>query len=717
MQLFAKIRMKYCCYRGNVLRPKHFFLSLPTMNIKWLYIILMFTIASNAIGQRSISNQTAGSSAEPKQKQVDPADRFKTWRLVDGFTRADTMAIDTATVGVQQYDPIYKNSFSNISLGNIGSAYTSNLLSFKKDYNEFIFLNSLYDYFIQPEDIQFYNSKVPYTNLSYIYGGPKKKSEENVSVHFTQNVNKNLNLGFRYNLQSSVGLYASQRTDNRNFNLWSSYNGSKYGIHGVFAYNKAVHYLNGGLDKDNHDLILNPEPLYKEAENVAVKYNSQTNYVDNYQFFITQQLGIGKINLNKRVIEAQSDSLSSDQVLTELPEEVELPVGTAYHTFHINSYKRTFNIDKLSSYMTTDENKDRFLPIYGSDFYDDVKTADSTHYTNIKNSFQLKFNEEANSLLKFGLRAFITNEVKNYKFQIAPTFKTVDSLQVPVYRSNDTTFVSTHIGAQIFKNLGENFWWNAGGKLYVQGYKAGDIQLDGKLNTLYRVFNDTAGVYARGQINLRKAEFLQENFFSNHFKWKRNFKQEKIVNIEAGINIPTRNLKIAFESKSFTDYIYWNYNAVPDQTAELISAFQLSLYKNFKLGAFHSRNKLAYQFSSNQDIYPLPDLAGLSSNYFDFYLAKRVLNVQIGVDAKYHTEYYTPAFMPATGQYYLQNKMKIGNYPFLDAFVNLQLKRARIFLKFDHLNQSLMDRNYFMTMGYPYSPFRFKWGVSWNFYD
>ena len=139
--------------------------------------------------------------------------------------------------------------------------------------------------------------------------------------------------------------------------------------------------------------------------------------------------------------------------------------------------------------------------------------------------------------------------------------------------------------------------------------------------------------------------------------------------------------------------------------------------KTFKFGPFHSDNKLAYQYSSNQDIYPLPEFVGLSSNYFDFYLAKRVLNVQIGLDVKYHTEYYTPAYMPATGQYYVQNEQKVGDYPFMDAFVNLQLKRARIFVKFDHFNQSLMDRNYFMTIGYPYAPMRIKWGVSWNFYD
>ncbi len=702
---------------------KQFFLSLRTMSKKCTYIIFLLALAANVLGQRNEGpdqrrpdQKGPGSEEERSAPQVAPKDRLRSWRLLDDFTLVDSLAIDTVTTGVQQYDPIYKNSFSNIHLGNIGSAYTSNLLSFKKQYNDFIFINSLQAYFLQPEDITFYNSKVPYTNLTYIYAAPKRKSEENVSAFFTQNINKRWNLGFKYNLLSSIGLYSTQQTDNRNFDFVMSYGDDKYSIHGVFLYNKAIHHENGGLKDYDHDVILNPGKYnFTQAADIPIHYVGQTNSVENYQFFVSQSLGIGKIKLNTANV-VENDSLPSD-VETEInDEEVQLPVSTVYHTIHLSSYKRSFNINNLSDNFVT-QNNEFLLPLYGANYDYSLQTADSTRYTNIKNTFQIKFNEEANSLLKFGLRAFITNEIKSYKYQIKPTFATVDEKQTITYNSNDTIFVSTHIGAQLFKNIGDNFWWNLGGKLYVQGYKAGDISLEGNLNTLYKVFKDTAGVFARANIDLKTAEFLQENYYSNHFNWKHNFKQEKAINLEFGLNIPTRNLKLAFESKSLTDYIYWNTEALPAQTSKLISAFQLSLYKNFKVGAFHSDNKLAYQYTSDKDLYPLPDFAGLSSNYFNFYLAKKILNVQIGVDVKYHTEYYTQLYMPATGQYYLQNDRKIGNYPFMDAFMNLHLKRARIFLKFDHFNQSLMNKNYFMTVGYPYSPIRFKWGFSWNFYD
>ncbi len=640
---------------------------------------------------------------------IDLGDRIWAWKMIDDFTLVDTVDVDTITSGFQNYDLIFKDSFSNIYLGNKGSAYTSNLMSYKSDFNEFIFINSLYKYFIQPEDISFYNTKVPYTNLTYVNAGPKRRSEENFSGLFTQNINKEWNLGFKYNLVSSVGTYEAQQVDNRNFNFFLSYYGKKYGMHTVLTFNRIRHLENGGLDKDDHDLILNRnESNFRKDEDIPVKYMSATNSIDNYQLFFNQSLGIGKINLNKGLQIADSTDVDD-----EYKEELELPISTVYHNLHVGSYKRAYSIDGLDRYY--DDNNS--IPLYNNVYGDSLKTRDSTRYTYIKNTFQIKFNEEANSLLKFGLRVYLTNEVKNYRFQVAPQYFTQDGATNVVYRHNDTTLVSSTLGGQIFKNLGKNLWWNAGGKIYFQGYRTGDIELTGNLNSLYKVFNDTAGVYGKGKVMLRSAELFQEKYFSNHFIWDDPLKQEKQVTIEAGLNIPTRRLKVSWESKVITDYIYWNYEAIPAQSSEVINAFQVTLLKHFKFGPFHSNNKLAYQFSSHQKLYPLPDFTGYSSNYFNFYLAKRVLNMQVGFDVKYHTAYYTQAYMPATGQFYLQNEIKVGDYPFMDAFVNLQLKRARIFIKVDHFNQKLMDNNYFLTLGYPHAGMRIKWGVSWNFYD
>jgi hypothetical protein len=773
------------------------------MRTKIQFLVFSLFVTALAAGQPGGGGgMQSGMSNQPDHEHSNDStlnihDRLWAWQMIDDYTFVDSVAVDTMTTNFHNYDPIYIKSFSNIYLGNKGSAYVSNLMSFKPEVKDFIFVNNMQMHFVQPKDLLYFNTKVPYTNLAYKNSGPSNRSEENFSAFFTQNVNKDWNIAFRFDLVSTIGLYENQQVDNRSFNLYSSYEGPKYSSHAALIYNSIEHEENGGLDDDDYTYITDPDyhGIY-DAEDIPVKYYDSKQKIQNFQLFYNHSLGIGKIKIKKNISDSlywdqsqinidqkmalQNNGFSNDSLINEplqsdslknnmeqigakknesqqngslqngpqqkgppnssapqrgpqengamnkmgqanrghqqeqapqngTIEEEQLPVSTLYHSLNLGTYSHKYIIDDLDDYADDDYE----IPLYDNIYADSLETKDSTSYYFVNNTFQIKFNEEANSLLKFGLRAFVANDIEHYKYQLTTEYED----DTAVYRHNDTTFITTYIGGQVFKNLGKNFWWNIGGKICVQGYKLGDIDLYGNINSLYKVFNDTAGIYARTRLRLRTANLLEEKYYSNHFIWNNNFRQEKTVNIEIGLNIPTRRLKLSWENKVFTDYIYWNYDAVPEQTSEVINAFQLTLQKDFVFGPFHSDNKLAYQNSTNQEVFSLPDFTAYSSNYFNFYLAKKVLQVQAGLDVRYHTEYYTPAYMPATGQFYQQNDQKVGNYPFMDAFFNFQLKRARIFVKLDHFNQTLLDRNYFLTKAYPYAPMRIKWGVSWNFYD
>ncbi len=94
-----------------------------------------------------------------------------------------------------------------------------------------------------------------------------------------------------------------------------------------------------------------------------------------------------------------------------------------------------------------------------------------------------------------------------------------------------------------------------------------------------------------------------------------------------------------------------------------------------------------------------------------------MLSAQIGADVRYHTAYYAPAYMPATGQFYSQDDMKIGNYPIMSVYANLHLKRTRFFIKYYHINEMFMKGLYYSMPGYPVNPALLKLGLTWNFYD
>ncbi|MBN1197835.1 MAG: hypothetical protein JXA23_00690, partial [Bacteroidales bacterium] len=66
---------------------------------------------------------------------------------------------------------------------------------------------------------------------------------------------------------------------------------------------------------------------------------------------------------------------------------------------------------------------------------------------------------------------------------------------------------------------------------------------------------------------------------------------------------------------------------------------------------------------------------------------------------------------------FLQDKKEIGNYLYMDVFINVKIQRARLFVAYTHFNSSFMGRSYFMVPSYPMQDAAFKFGVSWRFHD
>jgi hypothetical protein len=73
--------------------------------------------------------------------------------------------------------------------------------------------------------------------------------------------------------------------------------------------------------------------------------------------------------------------------------------------------------------------------------------------------------------------------------------------------------------------------------------------------------------------------------------------------------------------------------------------------------------------------------------------------------------------MPATGRFYMQDRIETGNYPFVNVFMNLKIRRTRLFLMLDHVNAGLTGYDYFMIPSYPMNVRMFRYGLAWTFYD
>ena len=693
----------------------------------------------NSMGQNPMSNMSRSSSQRPmeeEEKGPDIKQCVKNWKMTDDYTLADTIVVDTITTGVQIHNPIYRKSISNINTGNLGSPYLPEIITDRKWRNDFIFYNALQHWFPMEEDVIYFNTRTPYTNVFYGFGGPKRRSEESVGVLFTQNVNKDFNVGMQYSLFSSVGHYEAQNARNQRVKLFGSYTGERYSVNSYIMLNGSKHSENGGIIND--DFLLNKDKYgFEHPENIPVNFTTAYNKLNNFQVFVSQSFGIGQVKAKTGTSTAASndsllilnDSLSNsdlrDTILLKLShhektvektEDYEakiIPVSTLFYTLKYENDKRIYGIDDLRQYMAPVVDN----PYYKNMYVDSLQTRDSVRFNKIVNTFQIRINEEANTLLRFGLRGFISNEIRFYRMPAASYYEPGDRDYIPHYRNQDTTLVTSYIGGQVFKNRGKNFWWNGGIKFYFQGYRVGDTEITGMMNSRFKISKkDTAGVFADGGLYITSPELFQNKYFSNHFQWNNDFRAQKIIRLRGGLRVPTRRLELSAEVRSINDYIYWNNDALPDQSGDFIQVIAVSANKHFIWARVHSLNKLVYQKTSNASVLPLPDFTAYSSNYYENILFK-VLTFQIGFDLRYHTKYYAPTYMPATGQFHTQNIRKIGNYPFFDVFLNFHLKRARIYVKVDHVNAEFMGNDYFYTTGYPANPLSMKFGVSWNFYN
>ena len=89
----------------------------------------------------------------------------------------------------------------------------------------------------------------------------------------------------------------------------------------------------------------------------------------------------------------------------------------------------------------------------------------------------------------------------------------------------------------------------------------------------------------------------------------------------------------------------------------------------------------------------------------------------MGLDLRYDAAYYADYYSPAIGMFYVQQNQKIGDYPWVDGFVNLKLKRTRFYVKYSNLTTKFIKKDYYTAPGYPAQIGTLAFGVSWTFYN
>ena len=658
--------------------------------------------------------------------------RIITWKEDRHFHDVNLQPFDTTyNYNFNEY-PYYHEDINTTSLGVSGSPEQSYNYFKRASTENAIFYTTSQRYSYSPETLPNYNTKTPYTELAY-WGtlfANKDKEESNIKILTTQNILPELNLTLEYRRYGGNGLLKREDTNNRNAVISGNYMGKRYLMHTGFIYNKVARSENGGI-VDNfwiRDTTVDAREIDIYLKDASSTTKKNTVFLDqSYRipFTFIENLKGRKERLRKAAVRdsimASGDSAAIAQLLEA--EALELEEGEAdADTASINKDITTAIIGHSSEYSV-------FRRIYqdnisksdefGRKFYNDrfylnpTKSADSLRVMKFENRFFIRLQPWKDDGIVSKLDVGIGDKLANYF-----SFKRTDYIQ----GSSNTLLNSAYLYAGAKGQYKKYFTWDAKGEYTFLGYEVNDFGIHANMTfsayPFRRAKNSPLTLKAHFETTLKEPDYYEQHLCTNHYMWDNDFGKISTTKLGAELEIPRWDLNAAFDYALLSNNIYYDTEGIVRQNSAPMSVMSASLRKDFKVWKLHFENEGLFQLSSNKDVLPLPMLALNLRYYLQFDVVKKVMQMQIGANIAFTTKWYAPAFNPVLGVFHNQNVAEYGNCPYIDAFVNIQWKRACIFVKLVNANMGWPNKSadYFSADGYIAPQRAIKFGISWPFY-
>lgn len=618
------------------------------------------------------------------------------WKIVEPLGLRDTTTIDTLPDNyAQRFIPSFISP-AYVTTGNYGAEGLNMIWSERPVRSDFFFRDALGPWIPTEQSMRFYNTRTPMTLLSYTTAGGRDNVQEHLGVKFSGNINKKAQVGALLDYIYSKGCYANQADKNLNWGFSGSYIGDRYEMQAYYNHFNLLNKENGGIDDPLYitDPALIQGGVTKvDPKTIPTKLANAHTRVTGQQLYINNRYKIGYWHE-----EREGDSVVSREYI---------PVTSVIYTLKYTGGKHMFHNS------STAEMSEFFTNTY---LNPDI-TDDRTSYWSLENTVGISLLEGFHKYAKFGLATFVTYELDRFT-QTTDTIDRAEAETLTPFPEGITIYpkVTEHkarVGAQLTKQRGSILRYAATAQFGVAGAAAGDIRLDGNINTRIPLPIDTINMKVFGAFSNEATPYLMRNYLSNHFIWQNNFGKERRLRLGGALFVPRTGTSFTAQVENVQNHVYFGEDFLPVQHGGSVQIFSANLTENLRLGPFNWDTSITYQTSSDANIVDLPKLAVYTNLYFKFRIA--TLNVQMGVDCDYYTRYYAPKYQPATASFANQSEQKLGNYPFMNLYANLKLSKTRFFLMMSHINQGWFSHDYFSMPDYPLNPRRFQIGLCVDF--
>ncbi len=635
--------------------------------------------------------------ATGKETVVEPS---FAWRATPPLGLHEEATIDTSLIDYsRQAVPSEVVSPAYATTGNFGTEGINMLFFERAPISDFFFRDAMEAWLSSQRNMKFYNTRIPMTLLSYNTGGGREAAQDRLKAVFSGNINARAQIGANIDYIYSKGSYNNQAAKGLIWGFSGSYIGERYELQAYFNHWNFLNKENGGITDDLY--ITDPAELQGgstsvDTKSIPTRLTNAHSRLKGTQLYINNRYKIGYW---------QEESSEEDE--DSIVRRTYIPVSSFIWTLKFDNGEHNFRNDNRSE-----------AEEFWQNTYLRPTTLDVTSYWSLTNTFGISLLEGFHKYAKAGLGAFVTHQIRRY----TQTPDTLDHSDPEIFTPfPDGTYPENGtenllwVGAQLTKRQGSLLRYNVTGQFGLIGSAAADLKVEGDVSTRFRLFGDTVSITGYGAFRNEAAPYLMKHYISNHFMWDNDFGKTRSLRIGGILNIPHTKTRIDVGVENIQNHLYFNDRSMPTQHGGSVQVFSASLNQDFRFKALNWNNRVTYQTSSNQDVIPLPQLTVYSNLYLLFKVAK-VLNVQFGIDCDYYTSYNALGYQPALMSFYNQREVKVGNYPFMNAYINMKLSRARFYVLFSHFNQGMFGgSNYFSAAHYPLNPRRFQMGISVDF--
>lgn len=597
----------------------------------------------------------------------------------DLFNNRKTLyPIDTNLVGFHQYEWVKRTGHRLTDLGNLGTASRSTYYEPPARIGAQIGFNAYDPYAFTPESIRYFDTKSPFSNIYYVQGG---RGQSILNFDFSRNVNPRLNLGLdlqRITAEKQYGLPASLRSqrDRNQTDSWA------FAVHGSYR-----------SKNDKYALLSHVRLLEQNVVELGGLLLGRPADADSvFQFRLDNAL-------------ARTPTARTRERRNNLHTYQQYVLANGFQLYHVLDVEGRYNRFRDPNYA--------------------FASPDSSGYPLPDNGVPIDTLETETQYRLFENRAGIKGFFRGFNYRLhvrRRDYQRLNQFSQALSVVADSLFSTENVRlkgsdylrrSETFLGVWLNYYFADSTRIWAEG--------EYLLGKDYLLRGEYEGRWFRAGASsiLSSPTLVQQRFVSPLLSWDNRFLNVSSQSAwaRATFRLGRFTLEPNVSYNLLKNYIFYNAQGVPEQTGVPASIFRAGTGLQFRAGIFSTASEVQLATTSEPDFIRIPQLLANSRLAVDVLFKKR-LYIQTGLELHYRSGYYADAYLPLTGQFYLQNGFRLPGFLLADAFADLRINRVRLFFKAANLTQALTQRGYFPTPYYPGVPFvPFGFGVNWLLFD